>query len=273
MTGLGSPSALTLDVIVVSHNTRADLEACLAALVQSPPRGLGRILVVDNASTDGSPAAVVRGWPDVRLIALPRNVGFGAANNIAIRESDGALVLFLNSDAIAPPHAIDTLVERLMSTGAVAAGPRLIDDEGRPEVSFGSMLSPWAEIVQRARVGAAHRRGGVSSWYIQRLLSREREVDWVTGACLLVRRQALVGAGLFDERYFMYEEDVDLCAALRARGGRILFTPHAQVLHRRGQSITQSGADLRVLYNESHLRFYEKHRPGWARLLRWWQAL
>ena len=268
MTAVGP---LSLDVIVVSHNTRADLEACLTALSASPPRRLGRIFVVDNASSDGSPDAVRRGWPQVRILVLDRNVGFGAANNIAIRESDAALVLLLNSDAIAPPHAIDTLAERLVASGAVAAGPRLVDDDGRPEVSFGPMLSPWGELLQRVRVAAARRRGAVASWYISRLLAHERDVDWVTGACLLVRRAAAVDAGLFDERYFMYEEDVDLCAALRARGGRILFTPRAEVIHRRGRSISQSGADLRALYDQSHLRFYEKHRPAWATVLRWWQ--
>ena len=267
-----TPSPLSLDVIVVSHNTRTDLEACLEALHAAPPRTLGRIFVVDNASSDGSPDSVRRGWPHVRLIALDRNIGFGAANNVAIRESQAALVLLLNSDAIAPSHAIDSLAERLRETGAVAAGPRLVDDHGRPEVSFGPMLSPWNELVQRARVRAARRPGSLGRRYVARLVSRERDVDWVTGACLLAHRQAVLDAGLFDERYFMYEEDVDLCAALRARGGRILFTPRSEVVHRRGRSIQTSGASLRDLYDQSHLRFYEKHHPGWAPLLRWWQA-
>jgi GT2 family glycosyltransferase len=134
------------------------------------------------------------------------------------------------------------------------------------------MLSPWTELVQRQRVRAAGRSDPLSSWYVRRLVTRERFVDWVSGACLLVGRPAALDAGLFDERYFMYEEDVDFCAALRARGGRILFTPRAEVRHRRGQSLRASGADQRALYDRSHLLFYEKHRPGWAGLLRWWQT-
>jgi GT2 family glycosyltransferase len=158
----------------------------------------------------------------------------------------------------------------LTATGAVAAGPRLVDDEGRPELSFGPMLSPWNELVQRVRGAAARRGGGLAAWYTERLIRHERDVDWVTGACLLVGRQAAVDAGLFDERYFMYEEDVDFCAALRHRGGRILFTPRAEIVHRRGRSMAASGAS-RALYDQSHLRFYEKHLPHWAPLLRWWQ--
>jgi GT2 family glycosyltransferase len=260
-----------LDIIIVSYNTRADLDACLKSVSAAQPRGLGRIVVVDNASTDRSAEMVRQDWPDVQLIALERNIGFGAANNVAIRSSSASLLLLLNSDTLVPAGAIDVLIERLTATGAVAAGPRLVDDERRPEVSFGPMLSPWNELVQRLRVRAARRDGGLAAWYVHRLVREERDVDWVTGACLLVRRQEALDAGLFDERYFMYEEDVDFCAALRNRGGRILFTPRVEIVHRRGRSSEASGGS-RALYDQSHLRFYEKHLPHWAPLLRWWKA-
>src|SRR5262249_24071670 len=96
---------------------------------------------------------------------------------------------------------------------------------------------------------------------------------WVSGACLLARRDALVSAGLFDERFFLYEEDVDLCASLRARGGQILFAPAAHVVHHRGRSNAVSGGASRAHYDRSHLAFYEKHSPGWAFGLKVWQRL
>jgi GT2 family glycosyltransferase len=102
------------------------------------------------------------------------------------------------------------------------------------------------------------------------LVSRERTVDWVSGACLLVRRQAALDAGLLDERYFMYEEDVDFCAALRARGGTVLFTPESEVVHLRGRSVRQAGAAASPHYQRSHLAFYRKHHPLWAPVLRLW---
>jgi GT2 family glycosyltransferase len=105
------------------------------------------------------------------------------------------------------------------------------------------------------------------------LVADERPVDWVSGACLLVRRQAAIDAGLLDERYFMYEEDVDFCAALRARGGAILFTPRAEVVHLRGRSIKQAGTQASPYYDRSHLAFYEKHLPAWAPFLRLWLQL
>jgi GT2 family glycosyltransferase len=260
----------SLDVIIVSHNTRDDLLACLASLAEHPPALPHRVVVVDNASSDGSVDAVRQARPSVEVVALAENLGFGAANNVAMRASSAELLLLLNSDTLVPAGAIDALAGRLTATGAVAAGPRLSAVDGSPEVSFGRMLSPFIEIVQRARVRAAASGGMLARWYVRRLVSRERPVDWVSGACLLVRRDAAVAAGLFDERYFLYEEDVDFCAALRAREGRVLFTPRAEVLHRRGQSRRRAGARADVEYDRSHLAFYEKHAPRWAGALRWW---
>lgn len=253
-----------VDIVIVNYNTRVELAACLASIAASPPRHLGTIFVVDNSSQDGSVAAVRTRWPLVQVIALDRNVGFGAANNVAIRASSAARILLLNSDTIVPPGALDRLVERFDATGAVVAGPRLTTSEGRPEVSFGAMLSPASELRQAIRQRLARGDSAMARAYAERLVSKERFVDWVTGACLLVDRAAAIAVGLFDERYFMYEEDVDLCAALRARGGRVLFTPHATVIHHRGRS----GGGSRVHYDRSHLAFYEKHAPGWVPLLR-----
>ena len=262
-----------LDVILVNFNTRHELLACIASIHAHPPSGGHRIFVVDNGSRDGSVGALQAEWPHVRVFALERNIGFAAANNIALRESDAPLVLFLNSDTLVTAGALDVLIQRLRETGATAAGPRLVDGGGRPEISYGSMLSPLAELAQfgRQRAGASANR--LARWYVAGLVSRERVVDWVSGACLLVRREAAVAAGLFDERYFLYEEDVDFCAALRARGGLILFTPRAEVVHLRGRSRGVSGGRAASEYDRSHLAFYEKHAPGWAPLLRWWKRV
>ena len=263
-----------LDVVIVSHNTRDDLANCLASLYANPPSLLQLVVVVDNASTDGSVALVRERWPAVRVHALERNIGFGAANNVALRASAADLVLLLNSDTIVPAGSLDRLVERAILSDAVAAGPRLVDGEGRPEVSFGPMLTPAAEFAQRLRVRAAARGGAMARRYIERHLARERFVDWVSGACLLLRRDAAAAAGFFDERYFMYEEDVDLCAALRQRGGRVLFTPHATIVHLRGRSVRASNSPSSSHhYDRSHLAFYEKHAPRWAPWLRGWLRL
>lgn len=261
-----------VEVIIVNYNTRAELSACLSSLYSARPACLSRIVVVDNASSDGTPDLVRTQWPDVHVIALDRNIGFGAANNVALRECRTPYALLLNSDTTVPSGAIDRLRERMIARKAVAAGPRLVDGTGRPEVSFGPMLSPLAEIVQRWRQRVASRPDHWAAGHLGRYLSQERLVDWVSGACMLLHVPSAAAAGFFDERYFMYEEDVDLCAALRARGGSILFTPAAAVVHLRGRS-SSAPAARHEHYDRSHVAFYEKHRPGWAPWLRGWLRL
>lgn len=257
-----------LDIIIVNYNTVDDLRACLHSLHDQPPTRPHQVCVVDNASTDASLDMVRAAFPQVLTLPLPSNVGFAAANNAGIRATSAPLVLLLNSDTVVPPGALDVLVDRLEATGAVAAGPRLVNDAGHPEMSWGPMLSPLAEAWQAWRVHLATRRPAWAHRWLDAWTTRERWVDWVTGACLLVRREAAVAADLLDERYFMYEEDVDFCAALRARGGRVLFAPAAQVVHRRGRSFAISGARPSPLYDRSHVAFYAKHRPVWAPVLR-----
>jgi GT2 family glycosyltransferase len=135
------------------------------------------------------------------------------------------------------------------------------------------MISPIAEWRQRRLVRRAASAKAEDRKAIARLVSTERVVDWVSGACLLVRRADALAAGLLDERYFMYEEDVDFCAALRARGGRVLFTPAATVRHLRGRSFAATNQPPSVHYARSHLAFYEKHHPSWVWVLKIWMRL
>jgi len=232
-----------LEVVIVSYNTSDHLDACLESIHAAPPERLSHIVVVDNGSTDGSAARVRARWSRVHVVALDANIGFGAANNIALRIDGPPLVLMLNSDTRVPPGAIDMLAERLVETGAAAAGPRLVDAQGRPELSFGDMLSPVAELRQWMWGRLARQRNSTARRLVAKRMATERTVDWVSGACLLGRRESLQAAGGFDERYFMYEEDVDLCASLRAQGGTILYTPRAEIVHVRGASTKRaSGA-------------------------------
>jgi GT2 family glycosyltransferase len=258
-----------LSIVIVSYNARRDLEACLDSLARHPPTIAHEIVVVDNASTDGSAEAVEARGPSVRLIRQDRNTGFSAANNVGIRQTSGDLVLLLNSDTIVPPGAIDTLIARLRQwPSAAAAGPRLVDGDGRAELSFGTMMSPFAELRQKV-ASALHARGfGPVSRWVERTTARERPVDWVSGAALLVYRHDAEAAGLLDERFFLYTEDVDFCAALRARGRQILFAPASQITHLRGRSRAAAPGQMNAAYRRSQLAFYAKHHRRWVPVLR-----
>jgi GT2 family glycosyltransferase len=260
---------MTLSIVIVSYNARADLENCLASLQAAPPAIAHDVIVVDNASPDGSAEAVRGRFPAVKVVALERNIGFAGGNNVGIRATSGDLVLLLNSDTIVPAGAIDGLVARLLAhPDAAVAGPRLLDAQGRTEISWGPMMSPIGEIRQKT-IGRLYdsRFGPVEQW-VSRLAATERYVAWVSGACLLVHRRDAEGVGLLDERYFLYTEDVDFCAAMRARGRRVLFVPSATITHLRGRSRATAPVQMNVAYRRSHLAFYEKHHPAWARILR-----
>jgi len=256
-------------IVIVSYNTRPELEHCLASLASHPPRTTHDILVVDNASTDGTTETLRARWPAVRLIEAGRNLGFAGANNLGVRASTGEFVLLLNSDTRVPDGAVDTLVESLRAEPDVgAAGPRLIDAHGRPELSFGAMMGPFTEL--RRKVLVRLHAGGVPAVvrHVERLTRLRQYPDWVSGACLLVRRDDAMAVGLLDERYFLYAEDVDFCAALRGLGRRILFTPDAQIVHLRGASGRSRPAATERAYRQSQLAFYGKHHPRWVPALR-----
>jgi hypothetical protein len=259
---------IDLSIVIVSFNARADLERCLSSLHHSPPAVSHEIIVVDNASTDES-VRVAREWPRVQVIESPTNRGFAVANNVGIRVSAGKTLLLLNPDTIVPPGAIDRLLTELTShPDAAAIGPRLIDGDGHAELSFGSMIAPLAELRQRRLMRGLERGDPAVRSRVDAMTRQEQWPDWVSGACFLVWRRDAEAVGLLDERYVMYTEDVDFCAALRARGRGVLFTPAVEVVHLRGRSAATSPDATRAAYRRSHLAFYQKHHPAFAPFLR-----
>ena len=264
-----APAMYRLAIVIVSFNTRGRLEACLASLRSAPPATGHEIVVVDNGSRDGSPDAVEAGWPEARLVRLDTNTGFAHAANVGMRCSGGELVLLLNSDAVAPPGSIDRLVAALdADESAAVVGPRIVAPDGAVELSFGRMISPWNELRQKVLQQASSSGLRLASRWVARRTASARYVDWVSGACLLARRQVAEAVGLLDERFFLYTEDVDFCAAVRARGRRVLFTPAAEIVHARGSSRETAPAAAQAAYRRSHLAFYAKHHPRWLPLLR-----
>lgn len=258
----------SLAVIIVSHNVRGELGICLESFVGHTDPFPTTVTVVDSQSKDGTPDMVREQWPSVRLIEAGGNLGFARANNLGIRATHSEYVLLLNPDTIVPPGGIQSLVRGLAShPEAAAAGPRLKDELGFPELSFGWAIGPLGELRQKL-IGALYRRRfrpvvrTVDRW------SRTAgEREWVSGACLVVRRDDLEAVGLLDERYFMYTEDVDLCVALRNRGRAVLYVPQSEIVHLGGRSADRNPETQRRR-RASQLAYYQKHHPRWVPLLR-----
>lgn len=258
----------SLAIVIVTYNSIAEIDDCLRSLVGHTDPFPTTITVVDNASSDGTADHVRRGWPSVRVIESGGNLGFSKANNIGIRATASDYVLLMNPDTVAPPGAIQTLVRGLAShPEAAIAGARLLSERGFPELSWGSPITPWGELKQMVFSRLYHRKIRRIVRKMDRLSRQPREVGWVTGACMVIRRPDLEAVGGLDERFFMYTEDVDLCVQMTKRGRRVLYVAAAEVLHYRGRSAAKN-QDMERLRQQSHIAYYEKHLPRWAPILR-----
>jgi GT2 family glycosyltransferase len=256
-----------VSAVIVSFNTREHLLRCVGALEAHVSLPL-EVIVVDNASHDGSVAALRAAHPSARVVENGANLGFAAACNRGLREARAAYCLLLNSDAEVCAGAVEALAAALDERPEVGiVGPRTVGPDGGPQVSFGPDLTPLAEWRQRRLVVALREGRPAAVREVEDLSAREQEPVWVSGSCLLARKAAFDAVGGLDERFFLYEEDVDLCLRVRAAGWRILYTPRALVRHHLGKSMETAPALSRLEYDKSHLRFYAKHRGLGARAL------
>ncbi len=258
----------SLAVVIVSFNVRDELETCLRSVVGQTDPHPTVITLVDNGSSDGTVEMVRGRWAGVQVIETGSNVGFARAANIGIKATTSDYVLLLNPDTVVPAGAIQSLIRGVAADpGAAAAGPRLVDENGMPELSFGWSIGPLGELRQKIVGGLYKRRVPWAVSRVNRWTQEAGDREWLSGACLVVRRSDLEAVGLLDERYFMYTEDVDLCMALRKRGRRVRFLPQSEVTHLRGRS---AGPNPRTeqLRRRSQLAYYAKHHPSWVPLLK-----
>jgi len=251
---------LDVSVIIVSYNTRQMTLDCLHALEAGLAGLNAEVWVVDNASADGSVEAIRAAFPEVHVIDNPVNAGFGAANNLALKQAKGEFLLLLNTDAFAAPGAVAALVDYLKThPKAGIAGPRLLNVGGSLQRSCYRYPSPgraWLENLGLSGLVARHGAlGDYSAW----AHDADRSVEWVIGACLLVRREAYMQAGGFDEAFFMYQEETDWQKRVRDAGWEIAFTPSAVVTHLGGASGASEQARINAHFFDSLDYFIRKH--------------
>ena len=258
-----------ISAIVVNYNAGHELELALRSVQADCARIAWEAVVVDNASTDGS-ATVVEGFPQATLIRNATNVGFGRAVNQAVAASKAPLLLLLNPDCQLALGATAALRVALDADPACAiVGPRILDPDGAVQGSargdpdmltglFGRTgalrnLLPFLPVARR-NVVVEEAVGSGSSNVV---------VDWLSGACLLVRREAFLAAGGFDERFFMYWEDADLCRRLRGQGYSIRYAPGARAVHKVGQSSrTAPRSSIRAFHQSAYLYYATHVAPG-----------
>ena len=258
-----------ISIIILNWNTRDLLAQCIDTIEQHKATLQLEIIVVDNASTDGSQTMLQEKYPQIQLIPNQHNVGFAKGNNRAMQVAQGDYFLLWNSDAFATPGAIQSLVELAeKEPKAAIVGAQLRNADN----SFQASHSPFPNQLQEFLILTGLGRAVFGRAYPSRGPDEEKGpqiVDYVEGACLLVRRQAFQEVGGLDEGYFMYAEEVDWCYSMIKHGWQVWYQPHAKVIHLGGASSAGRRTHREADLYRSRIRFFRKHYGGSsARLLK-----
>jgi GT2 family glycosyltransferase len=260
-----------VSIVIVSWNTREVLGECLSSIMLPAARseayisqevevdGLRcEVIVVDNASHDGTPEMVRQRFPSVRLIANDENIGFARANNQAFRVSSSRYLLMLNPDTRIQPGALRTLVEFVdRHPRAGAAGPRIVDSDGSLQTSCYPAPTLARELWRLFHLDEIHPYGcyDMERWDTNRAWA----ADAILGACMLLPRKAVDEVGPLDEDFFIYSEEIDLCKRLRERGWGVYWIPQAVVMHHGAQSTRQVPTDMFLRLYEAKVLYFRKH--------------
>ncbi len=260
---------LSLSVIIVTYNSIREMDACLSSLFADLGARSADVIVVDNASTDGTAARISAERPQVRLLAQKENRGFATANNLGIRCSGGDALLLLNPDTVIQPGAIDALLTAFnVHAQAGVVGPRLLNPDGSLQPSCRDFPSLFGDLIGMSEL---YRSSWVRRALGRRMVSlndheRARRVDWLSGACLLVRRAAVDAVGSMDESFFLYSEEMEWQYRMARRGWQAWFEPAARVVHQGGAS-TNAFSGQRIIWQYASIwRFYHLNRNAVERI-------
>ena len=262
------PSALSLavaaeppchvSILIVNWNAGVYLQSCLATLYAQPPIARFEVIVIDNASTDGSPARLAEAFPQVVCQVSQHNLGFARANNQAAALAQGEYLLLLNPDTLVSRGAIDHMVRYLQAHPEVGAvGPRLLNADGTLQTSVERLPSLFREWWRLFHLDALY---PVSRYRLAPSALAARRVEVINGACLMLRRADLPPPGLFDEDYFVYSEEIDLCDRLRQAGRELHWLPEVTVTHLGGRSTRQAAEAMFLELYRNKVLFFRKRR-------------
>ncbi len=260
-----------ISVILVNYNQAECLGECLSDLMKEAEQTPLEVMVIDNASTDGSPNEACRAHAWVNFRANPVNLGFARACNQGLREASGGYLMLLNPDTRLKPGALASLA-RFMAAHpqAGAVGPKILDPDGGVQYSARRVQGPGAFLFNRYSLltrlwptNPFSRRYLLSDWDH----ASPREVDWLSGAALMVRREVLDAVGLMDEAFFLFHEDVDFCQRIKAAGFKVMFCPEAEVIHAVGISKHKGSIRLLRIRHQSMIHYVHKHHRRLGPLL------
>ena len=254
---------MNLSCIIVNYYNSTPLENCLESVYRTLQRVSFEVIIVDNSQDDPGIVSIKQSYPKIQYIQSPTNLGFAKANNLAVRSAKGENLLFLNPDTILTDQAIGKLLEHLKSNPDIGAlGPKVLNTDGSLQYScrrFPTLMT-----------GFFNRYSLLSRWfpdnpYSVRYMMKDfdhnetRDVDWLSGCCLMVPRAIFEKAGGFDEHYFLFNEDVDLCRAIHQIGFKVMYFPSAKITHHISTSNSKVPARIIIKRHHGMKHYYEKH--------------
>jgi GT2 family glycosyltransferase len=260
--GVVAASPTDLSVVILNWNTCVELRDCLRSIFDQRYDHVIEVIVADNASNDRSVMMIREEFPQAQLLVHTHNLGFGRGNNAAVPATRGRYVLFLNSDTVVMDCALDALItfgDARPDAGIV--GPKLLNEDGSLQYSCRHFPNLGTGFFRNTPLGRLFPTNRFTRDYLMRDWDHAsvRDVDWVSGAALLIRRDALERTGGFDESFYMYCEDVDLCYRVHEAGWRVVYYPGAQIRHIIGRSSDRVPTRMTYHFHESMYRFYRKH--------------
>ncbi len=265
-------TAPLVSAVVVTHNSRETVGECLSSLLRqagSIAPGKLEVLVVDNASSDGTRDLVLSSFPQVALGGCRRNLGYSRALNLGVARARGRFLILANADLVFEEGFLEAALAFLRSSEEVGVvGPLVLTPEGKPYPSARPFPS-LAVAVGHGLLGLLFPENPFTRRYrVSPNLSGPSEVGWVSGACMVVRREAIEDVGGLDEGFFMYGEDVDLCLRVRRAGWKVVFFPGARVVHLGGSSAARYPLRMGLEHGVSLARLVGKeYSRGWGRLM------
>jgi len=253
---------MRLSIIIVSWNVKVHLDACIESILRHPPVAEYEIIVVDNASTDGTAVEIRGKYPDVEVVTNFNNAGFARANNQGVALAAGDYLFILNPDTLFLPNSVNELIAFMDHHPEIGiCGPRVLNEDftlQRSVRGFPTWSMAFARHTLLGKLGMF--RGSLAAWRCRDFdYALQADVEQLIGAAMLVRRDVFERVGGFDERFFMYYEEVDLCKRIKEAGHRVVYYPGAEIIHLGGKSSGQIPAGKRLMMLNSLLRYLQKN--------------
>jgi GT2 family glycosyltransferase len=259
-----------LSNIIVSWNAKEFLDECLQSIYQNAPGCKFETIVVDNASTDGAPDLVAEKYCQITLIRNSENLGFAKANNIGIKESTGKYICLINSDAVVLKDCIDRMCNYMNKHPEIGVlGPRILNRDGSLQPSCREFPTFWKNICRTLALDKLFPKSQIFGGYYMMNWSHEtvREVDYLSGCFMMVRRSAIDQVGLLDDGFFFYAEDKDWCKRFWKGGWKVVYYPEAKAIHYSSGSSDKDPIKLYIQQTKANLQYYSKHHSHMAKMV------